>query len=47
LLIVWGENVKVKNSYIQNTPGGEIRYNKLMENVKFSEELVESKYKNS
>lgn len=44
---VWGEDEKVKNSYILHTPGNKKRYDKLMFNVNFYEELVSDRFKNA
>jgi len=42
---VWGSDKKVINKYIENTPGGKVRFDILMNKIEFSANLVEEKYK--
>jgi len=44
IIKVWGENEAVKDAFIENSPGGEERYNELMARVYESIRIVEKKF---
>ena len=44
IINVWGKDPLVKKKYILHTPGGEVRYNNLMESVKDICHVIEKDY---
>ncbi len=44
IVMSWGRDELVRQAFINHTPGGETRYNRLMERAEFSTTLVHDKY---